>query len=315
MLYNEKFGENVGKICIDGLFTCPNRDGHIASKGCIFCSDEGSGEHIYNYNFNNLTFCETKYRSYGFCFSDVDKVDIKSYIQNQIISYIEGYKGRRVNKYIAYFQNYSNTYDTIENLKFKYDSAILGHGYSDKIVGLDIATRPDCINEEICKLISSYSNTHYVCVELGFQTANDDTAKVINRGYLKEAFMSAIKLLNKYNIDVIVHIMIGLPNEGMEDLRSTIDFLSNCNYQGIKIHSTYVSKNTVLEKMYVNDKYMPMTFDYYLDALEYVITNIPPHIVIHRITGDCPKDKLIAPKWSANKKLVLNGLFKKLSSP
>lgn len=276
----EKFGERTLKICIDGGFTCPNRDGLISTSGCIFCSEKGSGDLI-KYNAN---------------------------ISQQIYDYFSSYRSKRANKFIAYFQNFTNTYDTVKNLKSKYDAALI----DERIVGLEIATRPDCITEEIVKLLKSYTNKYYVCVELGLQTSNDSTGKLINRGYTSAQYTKAVELLNKYNIDIVTHIMIGLPNEKLDDLKNTINFINNHNIQGIKIHSTYVIKNTILADMYFNGKYEPISLEYYLDALTYVITHISPNIVIHRITGDAPKDLLIAPKWNLHKKWVLNGFDKTL---
>ena len=184
----------------------------------------------------------------------------------------------------------------------------------DRIVGLEVATRPDCINEDIVKLLKSYSEKYYVFVELGLQTSNDKTAKLINRGYLLSTYINAVKLLNKYNIDVVTHIMVGLPGENFEDIKETVNFINSQNIQGLKIHSTYVVENTVLAKMYYDNKYEPITFDYYLDTLEYILTHIRPDIVIHKISGDAPKDLLVAPSWNVHKKWVLNGIDKKLKS-
>lgn len=273
----EKFGERTLKICIDGNFTCPNRDGKCSTGGCIFCSEKGSGEHL-NY----------------------------APISEQVKNYFSSYKSSRANKFIVYFQNFTNTYDSIENLKNKYDSALI----DDRIVGLQIATRPDCINEDICKLIKSYSEKYYICIELGLQTSSDNTAKIINRGYNSNVFTEAVKLLNKYNIDIVTHIMIGLPNETFEDLKNTINFINSHNIQGLKIHSCYIIKNTVLENMYNNGEYEPITFEYYMKCLEYILTHISSDIVIHRISGDAPKDLLVAPDWNLHKKWVLNGIDK-----
>ena len=273
-----KFGERTLKICIDGGFTCPNRDGSISYNGCIFCSNKGSGEHI------NST----------------------ENISNQITDYFGSYKSQRANKFIAYFQNFTNTYDSIENLKKKYDSALI----DNRIVALAIATRPDCINEEICKLLINYSKKYYVWVELGLQTSNDDTAQFINRGYKSLQFTNAVKLLNKYNIDVVTHIMVGLPNENFEDVKNTINFMNNHNIQGLKIHSTYIIKNTILAKLYKENKYSPLSLEEYLNSVTYILTHISPEIIIHRISGDAPKDLLLAPEWNLHKKWILNGLDK-----
>jgi hypothetical protein len=274
----EKFGERTLKICVDGNFTCPNRDGTCGENGCIFCSEKGSGDHI---NFNN---------------------DISLQVRN----YFSTYKATRANKFIVYFQNFTNTYDSIENLKLKYDSALI----DNRIVGLQIATRPDCINEEICKLLQTYTSKYYVCIELGLQTSNDETAKLINRGYVSSEFTRAIKLLNDYNIDVVAHIMVGLPNENSENIKETVKFLNQHNIQGLKIHSCYIVKNTKLADMYYNQQYTPITFEEYMISLEYILTHISPNIVIHRISGDAPKDLLVAPEWNLHKKWVLNGIDK-----
>ena len=291
-----KFGERTLKICIDGHFTCPNRDGSCSKKGCIFCSEKGSGEHILRINGNRNLL------------NSLDKnahiESVKNSISKQVENYFNSYKSKRANKFIAYFQNFSNTYDSIENLKEKYNSALI----DNRIVGLEVATRPDCINEDIVKLLKTYTQKYYVCVELGLQTSNDSTGKIINRGYSSEDFINAVALLNKYDIDVVCHIMVGLPNEDLTDLKNTVKFLNEHKLQGIKIHSTYVVKNTELEKMYNAGKYNPISLENYLDALVFIITHINPNFIIHRISGDAPKELLVAPEWNLHKKLVLNGL-------
>lgn len=273
----EKFGERTLKICIDGNFTCPNRSGKAGYGGCIFCSEKGSGDHLQRLS-----------------------------ITEQVKNYFNSYRSQRANKFIVYFQNFTNTYDSVENLKAKYDSSLI----DGRIVGLEIATRPDCITEEIAQLLSSYSNKYYVCVELGLQTSNDETAKFINRGYLSSEFTKAVKILNKYHIDVVTHIMIGLPNETKKDLENTVNFINNHNIQGIKIHSTYIVKNTKLNELYEKGLYSPISYEYYMECLVYVITHISPKLIIHRISGDAPKDLLVAPTWNLHKKKVLNGLDK-----
>ncbi len=284
----EKFGERTLKIPVDGGFTCPNRDGKVGYGGCIFCTKRGSGEHL----------------------------KLKP-IPMQVKEHLESYRGKRANKFIVYFQNFTNTYDSIENLKEKYDSALI----DDRIVGIDIATRPDCIDEDICKLLKSYTKkastngnltdkSYSVTVELGLQTSNDEIAKIINRGYLLGTFTKAVKLLNKYKIDIVVHIMIGLPNETDIDLENTVKYVNSLDIQGIKIHSTYIAKDTVLEKLYKEGKYIPLTLDEYLNKLLYVITHLRKDIIIHRISGDAPKNLLVAPLWNIHKKWVLNGLDK-----
>ena len=160
------------------------------------------------------------------------------------------------------------------------------------------------------QLLKSYTNHYSVWVELGLQTANNETGKFLNRGYNSQQFTKAVKLLRKYQIDIVTHIMIGLPNEKFEDLKSTVDFINQHEIQGLKIHGTYVVKNTVLAQMYESGKYEPISLETYLKSLAYVLTHISPDIVIHRISGDAPKDLLIAPEWNVHKKWILNGLDK-----
>ena len=279
--YKNKFGERTLKICIDAGFSCPNRDGTLSNSGCIFCSEKGSGELI-------------KYSS--------------QHIENQVTNFLNSYRGKRANKFIAYFQNFTNTYDTLENLKEKYDSAL---NANDKIVGLSVATRPDCITEEIAKLLASYLDKYNVSVELGLQTSNNNIGKIINRCYSSSQFTETVKILRKYNIEVIAHMMIGLPTETFDDIKNTVDFINKHDIQGLKIHSTYIVKNTILADMYFNKKYEPITLEYYLDSLAYVITHIRKDLIIHRISGDAPKDLLVAPEWNLHKKWILNG-FEKL---
>lgn len=280
----EKFGERTLKICIDGGFTCPNRDGTLSTNGCIFCSEKGSGE---------LIRC-----GYGHTITEK--------ISNQVKNYFCSYKVERANKFIVYFQNFTNTYDSLDMLKDKYDAALI----DDRIVGLEVATRPDCINQEIVNLLKSYTNKYYVCVELGLQTSNDYTGILINRGYSSSQFTQAVKLLNDAEIDVVAHIMVGVPGENFDDLKNTVDFINKHDIQGLKIHSTYVVKNTALADMFFAGQYEPISLEFYLDALTYIVTHISSDIVIHRISGDAPKDLLVAPEWNLHKKWVLNGFDK-----
>lgn len=272
-----KFGERTLKICIDGGFTCPNRDGSKGNDGCIFCSEKGSGDHIHT-----------------------------DTISNQVRNYFNSYKSKRANKFIVYFQNFTNTYDNLENLKKKYDSALI----DDRIVGLSVATRPDCINEDIAKLLQSYTDKYYVSVELGLQTANEETGKLINRCYSNNDFTKAVEILNRYNIDIVTHIMVGLPDETKEDIQNTVQFINKHNIQGLKIHSCYIVKGTKLEELYLENKYIPLKLDDYLHSCAYILTHISKDIVIHRVSGDAPKDLLVAPDWNKHKKWIINGLDK-----
>lgn len=271
----DKFGERTLKICIDGGFTCPNRDGTKSCGGCSFCGERGSGE-------------------------NTKRIDISTQVRN----HLDSYRGKRANKFIAYFQNFSNTYDSIENLKEKYDSALV----DDRIVALSVATRPDCINEDIVKLLKSYMDRYFVYVELGLQTASEKVADKFNRGYTNQEFISAVELLNKYDIPVVTHIMVGLPYEEEGDISKTVDFINSLNIFGVKIHSTYVIKNTALERLYREGKYETLTLDKYVDAVCYILSHLKPSTVICRITGDAPKDILVAPEWNSHKKVILNSI-------
>ena len=218
-----RFGERTLKVCIDGGFSCPNRDGKVGFGGCAFCGRLGAGENLKN-----------------------RKEEVLESIESQILGFLNSYRGERANKFIAYFQNFTNTYDSLENLKARYDSALI----DNRIVCLAIATRPDCITEDICQLIASYKQKLDVWVELGLQTSNDETGKIINRRYSSSQFTNAVYLLNKYNIDIVTHIMLGLPNETFDDIKNTVEFINNHHIQGLKILSCYVVDNTVLGEMY-----------------------------------------------------------------
>lgn len=272
--YKEKFGERTLKICVDGGFTCPNRDGKLGYGGCIYCSEKGSGELI----------------------------NQAESISKQVENYFKSYRAQRANKFIVYFQNFTNTYDSVENLKIKYDSALI----DDRIIGLEIGTRPDCINEDIAKLLSNYKDKYYVCVELGLQTSNDEIGKKINRCYTSKQFTEAVKILNKYDIDVVAHIMVGLPYETHDDVMDTVNFLNNHKIQGVKIHSTYVVENTKLADMYRNHEYEALDLDYYIETLIDILTHLNPNFIIYRISGDAPKDILVAPYWNSHKMWILH---------
>ena len=439
----EKFGEKVLKICVDGHFSCPNRDGTLSKTGCIYCSAKGSGELIgkfktdttnfgktsehgnnkntnndnnngndnnntktTNNNYNNSNNSNTTNNtSDSILNSSKNIIENKEskyfyhqygFITEQVKNYLNSYRVTRANKFIVYFQNFTNTYDTIENLKKRYDAALI----DDRIVGIDIATRPDCISNEICELLASYKEKYDVTVELGLQTSSDEIGKKINRCYSDSDFINSVKLLRKYNINVCVHIMLGLPYEdrhkyfeysknlnlalkkantrnlyskcnesknknlkqkndeqvakiselktteletselkdkssdfknisalnkltsvseicyyfdskkvlelASEELIETINFINQLDLQGIKIHSTYVVKDTSLEALYNQKQYQPLDIIEYLYYLVYAITHLKPETIVHRIVGDAPKDILIAPEWNAHKKLVMN---------
>lgn len=273
--YRNKFGERVLKICVDGGFTCPNRDGSKGKGGCAFCSTMGSGDLI-------------KFRD----------------IREQIVGHLGGYRGQRADKFIVFFQSYSNTYSDIDTLRQKYNNVFV----DDRIIGISIATRPDCINIEVVRLLQEIATKHYVMVELGLQVADDNILDRMNVQYHVADFKKAVTMLNEAGIDVVAHIIVGLPGERKESIDRTLALVNQYNIAGVKIHNLYVAKGTVIEKMYSAGTYKTLTLDEYLDRLEYIITRLKPEIVIHRISGDSPKDLLIAPDWDSHKKLVLNGI-------
>ncbi|MGN0961887.1 MAG: TIGR01212 family radical SAM protein [Christensenellales bacterium] len=284
----EIFGERTLKICVDGNFTCPNRDGKVGFGGCIFCGKMGAGELI-------------KHRT----------LETLNSIQSQITGFLNSYRGERANKFIVYFQSFTNTYDTCENLKLKYDTAL---DCSNKIVGLAVATRPDCMDENIAKLLVSYLDRYYVSVELGLQTANDEIGRLINRGYNREDFVKAVNILHKYKIPVVAHIMVGLPNENTQDILDTVNLINSCQCEGVKIHSTYIVKNTQLEKMFIEGKYIPITQKYYIEQVGNIISHLNKDIIVHRINADPPKSEFVAPEWILHKKIVINDINKYLDT-
>lgn len=282
----EKFGNRTLKICVDGNFSCPNRDGTKGKGGCIFCGAYGAGENIKGKLENTLDS-----------------------IKNQVQTFLNSYRGERAEQFIVYFQAFSGTYDDIKSLKEKYDTAL---SVSEKIIGLEIATRPDLINEEIVGLLKSYKEKYYVCVELGLQTANEKIGEEINRCYTNEDFLKASKMLKENDIEFVAHLMVGLPDEKEEDILETINLINSSGAKGIKIHNTYVLKNTLLEKLYLEGKYLPITQDYYAIMVAKILKRLRPDIIIHRITGDPPKNSFVAPEWATHKKIVLNAIERKL---
>lgn len=272
------FGEKTIKLSINGGFTCPNRDGTVGERGCIFCSEKGSGDFAGN----------------------VDS-SISKQIDEQI-DYLS--KKWKSSSYIAYFQSYTNTYDTVQNLEKKYLEALS----CKNIKGLAIATRPDCINEDIVKLLSKLNEKTYLWVELGLQTIHESTAHNIRRGYSLNVFDEAIELLNKYNIKTVVHLILGLPKESKEQMLESIKYISDKKVWGLKLHLLHVLKNTDLERLYQETNFKILSQDEYVSLICDCIELLPEDIVIHRITGDGKRSELVSPLWSLNKKQVLNDI-------
>ena len=274
----EKYGKRLKKICIDGGFSCPNRDGSAGVGGCIFCGERGAGEHI----------CAT------------------ATIRDQVASALAVASAE--DEFIAYFQNFTNTYAKVDTLRERYDAALI----DERIRVLAIGTRPDCIDEEIAKLIESYKSRVDVWVELGLQTASDRTADIINRGYHREVFEEAMAILKKHEIPVVVHLIVGLPGENAEDLHATVEYINRFDLFGLKIHSIYVMRGTKLAEMYERGEYTPPSLDYYTECAVYILTHIKPDLTVHRLTGDCPRDMLIAPDWNRSKNEIINTIVYKM---
>lgn len=274
----ERFGCKVYKISINGGFTCPNRDGTLGTRGCIFCSAGGSGD-----------FAESPELSIT---QQIEKG--KERVKNKI----------RSGKYIAYFQAFTNTYAPVEALRKKFTQAT---NHPD-IVMLSVATRPDCLPEEVIELLKELNDIKPVCVELGLQTIHEKSAEYIRRGYKLECYDNAVRRLKAAGLEVVCHIILGLPGETKSDMLESVDYACKSGIDGIKLQLLHVLKGTDLAKDYENGKFKVLTMDEYLDILKSCLDIIPKNIVIHRLTGDGAKKDLIAPLWSADKKRVLNAV-------
>lgn len=276
--YRERFGTKVYKLSLDGGMTCPNRDGTLDTRGCIFCSAGGSGD-----------FAASRFLSVS------DQIEeAKDRINRKIKS----------GKYIAYFQSFTNTYAPVEYLRMLFTEAIR----KEDIVGLSIATRPDCLSDETISLLSELNQIKPVFVELGLQTIHEDTARFIRRGYELNCFRDAVMRLAKVNINIVVHLILGLPKEGFSDIIDSVRYLNNLPVNGVKLQLLHILKHTDLADYYAdkNNHFESLTLEDYTILLAECIENLRPDIVVHRMTGDGKKSELIAPLWSADKKRVLN---------
>jgi len=276
------FGEKTIKLSIDGGFTCPNRDGTIGKKGCIFCSERGSGD-----------FNSDKNKSIS---QQIDE-------QKQIMS-----RKWKSNTYIAYFQNYTNTYDTVENLRKKFYEALS----CENVRGLAIATRPDCISNEIADLLAELNSKTFLWVELGLQTINENTANLIRRGYKLEQFDHCLELLKKNNIRTVVHLIMGLPGESKEQMLDSVSYISKKSVWGVKLHMLHVLRNTDLAEYYMKSPFKILSQQEYVDIICDALELLEEHTVIHRLTGDGKKSDLIEPLWTLNKLKVLSDIDKEL---
>ncbi len=270
----EQFGEKVYKLALDGGFTCPTRDGTKGSRGCIFCAG-GSGDFAIPVNADITKAIETAKAVVG---------------------------GKGAKKYIAYYQSYTGTYAPIGTLRRLYLETI----QNPDIVALSIATRPDCLGDEVMALLTELKRTKPVWVELGLQTIHAETAAYIRRGYPLTVYDDAVKRLRSAGITVIVHMILGLPGETSEMMRQTAAYIGKSGAQGIKFQLLHVLEGTDLALDYAAGKFRVLTLEEYIRILESCIESIPPDMVVHRLTGDGAKRSLIAPLWSADKKRVLN---------
>ena len=286
------FKQKVVKLSLDGGFTCPTRDNTKGSGGCIFCSQRGSGE--FAGLFENIE-AHADYK--------LEKINLDAQIKNQIS--LLSKKWNDV-KYIAYFQNYTNTYEKPSYLNTLYQKAL---SVKD-VVGLDIATRPDCLGDDVLEVLDYYNKKTYLIVELGLQSIHEKSEKFIRRGYDITVFEEAVEKLRKLNIQTVVHTIVGLPTEDKEDMLQTYRYLNNVDIQGVKIQQLNILKNTDLEKYYEKNKFSLMGADEYIEFVCDIIQILRDDIVIHRLTGDGAKDELIEPKWILNKRYVLNGIDK-----
>ena len=276
----ETFGEKVYRISLNGGMTCPNRDGTIGTGGCIFCSEGGSGD-----------------------FAGNAAVSVKKQIKNGK----EKISGKsNCKKFIAYFQAYTNTYAPITYLKKLFEEAIS----EPDITALSIATRPDCINDEILNLLSELNQKKPVWIELGLQSIHTQTANFIHRGFSLSCYDNCVQKLREQHLTVITHVILGLPTETREMMLQTIDYLAHSDIQGIKLQLLHILKHTTLAEIYAAKPFPVFSMKDYCSFIVDCIERLPEHIVIHRITGDGPRKLLIAPLWSLDKKRVLNTIQK-----
>ena len=280
--YREKFGCKVYKLSIDGGFSCPNRDGTIGSGGCIFCNETGSGD---------FAACGTSITA--------QLREAKKWVEQK----------NKGGKYLAYFQSFTNTYAPPEILRSRYLEAIA----PEEIVGLAIGTRPDCLDDGVMAVLKEINAVKPVSVELGLQTIHEASVRYIRRGYVNQIYFDAVKKLKTAGIEVVTHIILGLPGETSQMAAQTTRAAVKAGTDGVKFHLLHVLKNTDLEKEYLAGKFSCLSMEEYGDWLCACMKEVPAYVTVHRITGDGAKRNLVAPLWSADKKRVLNYLNKRLA--
>ena len=278
--YKSKFNSKVFKVSLNAGFTCPNKDGKVGTKGCIYCSKSGSGEYAGNVKKDVVTQ-----------FNEVKEIMLKKWPKA---------------KYIGYFQANTNTYAPVEVLKEKYEPILK----LDNVVGLHIATRPDSITDECLDYLSELSKRTYLTIELGLQTIHEKTSILINRCHTLECFTDMVHKLRERDINVVVHIINGLPYETKDMMIETVKYLSNLDIQGIKIHALSILKNTELASLYEKERFKVLTRDEYIDIVVEQLEYLREDIVVNRITGDPAVEDLIEPTWLINKTTILNDIDK-----
>lgn len=277
-MLKERFSCKIYKTALNGGMTCPNRDGTLGERGCIFCSQGGSGD-----------------------FAGDRRDSITEQINKQAEKLA---RKRNASAFIAYFQAYTNTYAPVEYLRKIYTEAI-NH---PQVAAVSIGTRPDCLGPDVLALLAELNQIKPVWIELGLQTIHERTAAYIRRGYPLSCFEEAVKALRQRDLEVIVHTILGLPGESRRDILETMEYLNHQDIQGIKLQLLHILKGTDLARDYLEGKFSVYTMEEYLDILIDCLEHLSPDIVIHRLTGDGPKDLLIAPLWSSRKRTVLNTL-------
>ncbi|MBP2025707.1 TIGR01212 family radical SAM protein [Peptoniphilus stercorisuis] len=280
--FKYKFNGKVVKLSLDAGCTCPNRDGNISNRGCIFCSEKGSGD-----------------------FAASREYSINEQIKSQKILLSKKWNS---NKYIAYFQNFTNTYGDINYLKNLYNEIIK----NEEIIGLSIATRADCLDDEVMKMLVELNKKTFLWVELGMQSINEKSIDFINRGYSHEVFNENIKKLKNNNIRFLTHIIFGLPDENYEDMIKTVNYVRDIHPFGVKFHSLYIQNDSPLAKYYLENPFNLISKEDYINIVCDAIEILPKDIVIHRLTGDPDREKLIAPLWTKDKLSVISSIDKEL---
>ena len=270
------FGQRVQKISIDAGLSCPNRDGSLSRKGCIYCNSKGSGSGMFSRGFS-----------------------IKEQIEKGRIAMIKKYKAE---KFLAYFQSYTNTYTTCDHMKQMFDEAFSCEG----MVGMAIGTRPDCIDDQKIDLIASYARKYLVWLEYGLQSAHDATLKIINRGHSVKDFFKAVDLTSGRGINICAHVILGLPGEDRNMMLQTAKILADSQINGVKIHLLYVIKETLLDRMWKNGNYVPMGQEEYVNMVCDFLELLPKRIIIQRITGDPHADELRIPLWAGRYRETFN---------